>query len=140
MALSCPYYSTSTIHTSCPQMVGMTARSSSITQLNLSPRDWAVLHTRRLSGVRGNISEVLFLSARDTAFPTTKISPLKYLKWPIHNLKQNHKNDVLFNSRSYHNLQGKMNKQLLQILSRKWISRNQTPLNDFPRWAGKLPG
>lgn len=85
MVPSCPHYSTSTIHTSCPQMAGMTVRSSSITQLNLSPRDWAVLHTPRLSGVGGNISEVLFLSARDTAFPTTKISPLKYLNWPIHN-------------------------------------------------------
>lgn len=64
-------------------MAGMTVRSSSITQLNLSPRDWAVLHTPRLSGVGGNISEVLFLSARDAAFPTTKISPLKYLILPI---------------------------------------------------------
>lgn len=64
-------------------MAGMTVRSSSITQLNLSPRDWAVLHTPRLSGVGGNISEVLFLSARDAAFPTTKISPLKYLKLSI---------------------------------------------------------
>lgn len=85
MVPSCRHYSTSTIHihTPCPQMAGMTVRSSRITQLNLSPRDWAVLHTPRLSGVGGNISEVLFLSARDTAFPTTKISPLKYLKLPI---------------------------------------------------------
>lgn len=61
-------------------MAGMTVRSSSITQLNLSPRDWAVLHTPQTIWSQGEYFRgTLFLSARDTAFPTAKINPLKYL-------------------------------------------------------------
>lgn len=52
---------TTQTHTPCPQMAGMTVRCSSIMLLNLNPRDWAVLHTTRLSGVRGNISDALYL-------------------------------------------------------------------------------
>lgn len=60
-------------------MAGMTVRSSSITQLNLSPRVWAVLHTPppRLSGVRGNISEALYFYQQGTLlFPPLKIAHL----------------------------------------------------------------
>lgn len=59
------------------QMAGMTPHWSRITLLNLSPRDWAVLQPTRLSGVRGNISEALYLYQLGAPlFPPLKLAPV----------------------------------------------------------------
>lgn len=62
-------------------MAGMTVRCSSVMLLNLNPRDWAVLETTRLSGVRGNISEALYLYQQEALlFPPLKLARGKYLR------------------------------------------------------------